>query len=456
MLPADKTANSTTCVCHAGDITSILLTSATKTGIYANTAIYGQGLLNLDAATRPIGTLSLAGSTSTTGIGATQISSVFAAPSGATGAVVVDSYKRGYSLATSALAIRDRDGFDLSTALSRFGTGTIYQDSIELAGKTLHFTSFVNAGEQPWRTDQRRAMAMHSDDGWAATLGMGVDGATALGLTPGGLEWSRLNIADRSFGQGHAGLVQNAVGGALTIPLGGAWMSLGYATGQPGRDGVQSSYWPGLQQAGDQRSQQLFSAAAGVQPLANLRLTGNLGYLREQESILGNRQSGAYSFGASSHTMFVGLGGELGLGGGFALFGSYEIGRTTTGGASGELIGNVSSIRSNAWRVGVKGEDIFDQGDRLMFSFSQPLAASGGTLTTVTPVGYDGFTGDVTYQTSSGALAPAHRESVLQAAYAAMLAPSAQLSVGAMVRLNPDNQKAPPQAVGIARLSLQY
>jgi hypothetical protein len=59
------------------DIAARLLTTANRTGIYASSAIYGQGLMDLEAASNPVGGLSLPTSTHTSGsLGSVSMSSI--------------------------------------------------------------------------------------------------------------------------------------------------------------------------------------------------------------------------------------------------------------------------------------------------------------------------------------------------------------------------------------------
>jgi subtilisin family serine protease len=95
-------------------VLSILFQSATKTGIYANKAIYGQGLLNLDAATKPLGTVSVAKGASVGGPSSplSNTGSVMGAAFGrglvnALGGrqmLVLDSFGRGYTIPISGVS----------------------------------------------------------------------------------------------------------------------------------------------------------------------------------------------------------------------------------------------------------------------------------------------------------------------------------------------------------------
>jgi hypothetical protein len=138
------------------------------------------------------------------------------------------------------------------------------------------------------------------------------------------------------------------------------------------------------------------------------------------------------------------------------LFGGYDMGWTRTSGATGALVDDVSNLRSSAWRMGVRGENVFDQDDMLLFAVSQPLAATKGRLKTTTPTSYNGFTGAIGYTSSSSSLAVSDRETNLQAAYSARLAYDVGLTVGGLVRLNPGNDKTASQTVGFTRLDFRF
>lgn len=81
------------------DIAARLLTTANKTGIYAVSAIYGQGLMDLEAASNPVGGLSLPTGAHTSG-SAGSISSSITLPSSIAASMrgakilVVDNYQK--------------------------------------------------------------------------------------------------------------------------------------------------------------------------------------------------------------------------------------------------------------------------------------------------------------------------------------------------------------------------
>ncbi|MCE7528259.1 S8 family peptidase [Polynucleobacter sp. IMCC 30228] len=77
-----------------------LLATANKTGVYANSDIYGQGLMDLNAATNPVGGLAITTSSSATGSVASATNSRITLPAGLASAIrgqkilVVDGYQR--------------------------------------------------------------------------------------------------------------------------------------------------------------------------------------------------------------------------------------------------------------------------------------------------------------------------------------------------------------------------
>jgi subtilisin family serine protease len=439
-----------------GDITSILLTTANKTGIYANTAIYGQGLLDLNKATQPVGTITIAGTNSITSLGQTELSSTFGKNGKAANVVVLDAFKRDFTVASNDLVVRNSDTFSPSAALGRFGTGLLSVDRVDVAGGWLDITSFTGANDSMGQRDQRHVTSIVGTGGWTANFATQSDGATATALTPLGPQWLRLAIADRSLSEGHGALIQNATGGSMALPFGDLSLSLGFASGQPGRDGVQNLP---LQSAGpgtDKPTQSLWTAGLGYQVWSGVKLTGTAGYLIERDSILGSQQGGSMGFGTAARTRFVSIGADVALGGGLSLFGGYDMGWTNSSGATGALVSDVSTVRSNAWRAGLRGESVFDSGDTLLLAVSQPLAATKGRLTTMTPTSYDGFTGTVGYTSGSASLAAGHRETDLQAAYAMRLDFDLGLSFGGLLRLNPANDNAAPQAIGFTRLNYRF
>lgn len=108
-------------------ITSILFNSANKTGVYADKATYGQGMLDIKAATKPQGSIVVPKSGSVTGNGISINTALVVLPT-AVGSIrlptqqmaVLDSYSRAYWVDAGMMVTRANSSFDLQDLLSKF------------------------------------------------------------------------------------------------------------------------------------------------------------------------------------------------------------------------------------------------------------------------------------------------------------------------------------------------
>src|SRR6266446_2784035 len=77
---------------------------------------------------------------------------------------------------------------------------------------------------------------------------------------------------------------------------------------------------------------------------------------------------------------------------------------------------NVIGFRSS-FALGLAGTDVFDDGDALSFSFSQPLRAEAAPVTLSYGVGRDWSNGSVIMGQTQSSLVPSGREFDLEAGY---------------------------------------
>ncbi|NQV21663.1 MAG: S8 family serine peptidase [Rhodospirillales bacterium] len=446
-------------------VTQILLTTANKSGIYSNTAVYGQGLLDMNAALTPAGEVLLAGSgtTSTSGGGlSASVSSTAFGNFGARGhkVVVLDSYRRDFGLSTSALIDRPRDTFDTQMALSRFGFGGATTEVVNYAGMKTTLT-FVDSPLGAYGYNGKgQAARFEIGDGYAVSFGIGVTPQMSLGLTPLGDQWRDLTLADKPLGHGFAAPLQDAVSASMTMPLTGPVkgieLTLGLATGQASKDSIQTPVGLNGAEPWNTRRQKVFALKAAVPVGERAKVALNLGALNEDGAVLGTRQTGTFGLGSDARTSFAGVSGEMAASEKVTLFAGYEMGWTKVNGQTGALVGGVDTLRSTSWRVGMAARGLAKKRDRLLFSVSQPLRVEGGAVTAVLPTSYNGFTDTVGYDTVRSGLAAERREVMVQTAYAVPLSGGVDLSLGGMMRLNPNNENAPADFVGLAKLGWEF
>jgi len=293
-------------------------------------------------------------------------------------------------------------------------------------------------------------------NGHAVGFGVGVTPQIGLGLTSVKDNWRGLTLADKPLGHGFASTLQDAVSVSATVPVRGVEFTAGVAAGQASRDSVQTPIGLNHAEPWNVRRQKVFALKAAVPVGERAKVAINVGRLDEDGAVLGAYQSGAFGLGSQGGTTFAGLSGEMMVAAGVTLFAGYETGWTKANGQTGNLVGHVDTIRSNAWRVGVAAESVMKRRDQLLLAVSQPLRVEGGSVSAVLPTSYNGFTDTVGYETVRSSLSAERREIMIQTAYALQLMDSLQLSLGGLLRLNPNNERAPADFIGLAKLGWQY
>jgi hypothetical protein len=373
---------------------------------------------------------------------------------------VLDSYRRDFGLSTSALINRPRDTFDSQMALSRFGFGGVETETVDYAGMKTTLTFVQSPLGAYGYSGEGQAARFDLGNGHAVAFGIGVTPQMSLGLTPLGDRWRGLTLADKPLGHGFAATLQDAVSASMTMPvpgpMRGAEITLGLAAGQASRDSIQTPVGLNDAEPWNTRRQKVFVLKAAVPVGTRAKVALNLGALSEDGAVLGTRQTGAFGLGSNARTSFAGLSGEIAVGEKTTLFAGYEAGWTKVDGATGALVGHVDTIRSTSWRVGLAARGVIGETDRVLFAVSQPLRVEGGAMTAVLPTSYNGFTDTVGYDTVRSSLAAERREIMVQTAYALQLMDSLELSLGGLLRLNPNNEKAPADFVGLAKLGWRF
>lgn len=124
-----------------------ILVTANKTGIYAATSIYGQGLMDLDAAASPVGSLSVPTSLSANGVSRSLGSSALALPQGVVlsglpaKVLVLDSFQNAPFYISSASLIQNKKN------QVRFDYGNIIDESITVNQNGIDFRLGKNLSE---------------------------------------------------------------------------------------------------------------------------------------------------------------------------------------------------------------------------------------------------------------------------------------------------------------------
>ena len=412
------------------ELAARLLTTANKTGIYSDSSIYGQGLLDLDAATRPVGALGVAsGNSLNSGLSDIGANTISVSGAGLGNSLV--SALQGHTM-----ALFDQQGFpflsDASqlvqqspplSAVSRLqhheqhlSNGARLQlgkssslmtnpgSGLQSDYLALQFGSRPNAYADHQNTIDR-FMGINANPGWF--FGVYADAF----VTP---DQSR---DDSSFTAPWLSFARNgwSSGGAMDLGLGK--LRIGMFEGSQFKNSATDDLLTGHSEHhsnGSLLEYALWSPA--------FSLNFQRGFISEDDSFLGASFGQNLGQLKNSGTEFFGLNGHVQLNSNWQGIFAVYLGTTESSlGANGLVENSASfnvdnSVNSNSWSLGLNSSPDWQTDDRLSISLHQPLRVQSGqgSLQLAT-----GRTTDrqVIYETVNFDLQPQGREQQLELLY---------------------------------------
>ena len=397
----------------------ILLTSATDLGAAGVDDTFGHGLLNLDAASQPLGALSVPTSDAVEGPAmeleqtTIRLGAAFGDALGGNAflgdAIILDDFDRPYKIGLgrnvkgagrelrfdSLLAHRDTetvtlpaaDGLSLSIGIDH---RTYYRsDAAGLAEQTASGPAFENLNVLGALSDSTRL-------GFAYNLSPGQTAAARHeGTDTAGLFWmadDSLNPHLSLIGAGNGMSLEQRIGDETRLSF--AWLDTvdGDRTirGSVGQAALQHDFAGG----------------------GSLRL--GIASVHEDGAFLNSEADGAFGAGTEADSRFYSLSGALPVGEGIDLIGSVTVANTAVDDGGG-LLKNWDAVWSGAFGLGVVARDVFGPQDRLGFLAGQPLRVESAEATLTLPVARD-LDGNVIQQSERVDLTPSGREIDLQIA----------------------------------------
>lgn len=446
-------------------IRDILFRTANKTGIYSNASIYGQGFLDLDKATAPVGGTSVAtGSTVKSGT-TTTTSTVASFGRGVRSVgggdlphmIVLDEYGRDYEVDTTSFFTHVNDSFDASSALAGFGKG---MDSFT-QGRATYAYSFTpdsknmltNAALDGMRLFIEAPLGKNS----SLSTSFNVDPTASFGLAARDEIFSGAVVDDEALTNPYMTLAKNPVTfTARTMLTDDVWVKAGSFMGQQATD-------PSAPQTTTDDPNYISArgavfghvAEAGVKIAKKSGIALNAGFVQEEGAFLGSTSSGAASLADKTTTSFVAASAQFDLGGGLKAFGGFEMGWSDVKAASNSLVKDISGVSSQSFRVGLTKTGVVGQKDRLGFVISQPLRVNSGTASLDVPVARDAA-GNLTTKRASLALGAEGSELDIQAFYGTEVTKDSSFSAGLLFRQNPGHADGGNEAVALARYKLSF
>ena len=409
------------------ELVTRLLDTANDSGIYADSAIYGHGLLDLDAATRPVGGTNFVLGNTVDGFGSPAAQTRFN-----------HGYAFGNAL-TLSFAGQEIAAFDALGAPFWYRLGGFARTAAP-AALPARLDAFMARETWAPRTAPpadppgfglvRPAAAAGGEDGTSPPLlGGFAPAGRSVGrkVGPAGLRFGFVDAPAPGLGGGHLSLARRAPAFDAESP-GGLGFTVFSTEGLRGRapvSGAFLSWQPSPNRPGD---------GPEAQPGPSLRLAG--GWMAERRTMLGSRTAGAFGR-LSAGAAFIGFDGGAQVGG-WRLNASAEAGMTYARAGGGMLTG-VSPLYSSAFAL--RAERALDADSTLRLSVSQPLRVEAGRARLSIPVGRTKER-RVLRRSLTANLAPDGRQIDIAARWRKRLSAGGELRLGAAWTLDPGHDAA--------------
>lgn len=411
-----------------------LLLTANGGGIYANEAIYGQGLMDLEAATRPVGATSVVtGATvsdasfpvSDTGV---QLGAAFGdglkSALGGVQLAVFDSQNATFFVDLEPFVQLADASTDMSALLKRFGNLETQSFSFGSGTLALALTSEpVGLGKDSQSTVERFSFTSQLSDGNALFVSFNEDPSQHFGLHGGDSVDSAALITQDAFASPYLSMTEDTFAFATTSKI-------------KGLGDLRVSSFTGEVEEGEEAKAFGTAMELAMQPTDSANVAVQFGIVGEEETFLGASTQGAFGFDGDTPTLFSGISADLALTGKLSLVGSVYTGFSTPNPASDSLFTDVSQIQSQSFSLGLVGQDLLRDGDGFGFVLNQPLRVTSGTADIALTSGRDAA-GNLSVTNLTADLTPTGRELDFEVFYNMALGDETSLTASAALRREP-------------------
>lgn len=381
-----------------GTSAQVLFATATDLGAPGVDPIYGNGLLNLQAAFQPVGNLSVATQTGNVSVNQLVSSIQASGPLGLmqvlqlalTNYTVFDSFSRDFKKNLSYLVNYKPSAQSLAQTVT---SPQAKVSSTRLAdGSSLSFGNqdvVGNGVDKPMghAADENWMVSFTDANGSTVAAGQGFPASASFA----GAMWGTANsLSTQSSSLG----VANAV---ASLAEGGMFTAVGTNIGKNTRLAFGWS---------ETKASDPLSGNDWIAPNANAFNAGfitkitngwtgglSMSMLSEQSGLLGSvyDQSGPINFGSKNQTMSMGVSSGFALGEKTDLLLEAAIARTNGSTSSNSLLSSVSPLYARSYGASLAERDVIDNGDRFELTVKAPLKVySGSASLTVDSVAADG------------------------------------------------------------------
>lgn len=436
---------------NAGEVAAILYDTATDLGATGKDSVYGSGLVNLAAAMQPLGTTSVAVSSSLqqVGVGDSVVLSEgafgdmgsFAASVG--DVMILDGYNRSFridlgdQLRVTEPTITLENFLDTAAQYRKKSFDLSPDMSLDLSWnerqRFRHIDAyFYDSGLRPdVVTDLRLSFAYDMKDGQRLSFSQGKAFAEIMDdyqyddfLTTGKGGFSSLIVRDGSQVMAYA------------KPL-GRLSKLNFTFGHGKKEWTDYN----LEAESFMLQSRLGHTLAGV-----LHVSLDLGLLNEKGSVLGSLSGGALQIGEGATTAFSAARFDLDVTARLRLFGRASHGWTRVDTSPTSLLESVDNITSSSFSLGIEGTSLLRKDDRFSLAFGQPLRVNKGTAQLAHVQSRDYVTNTLNFESRALSLAPTGREIDIELSYGVSNILGMSLRLNLLHQINPGHNKNVPDA----------
>lgn len=407
------------------ELVNRLLVTANKTGIYSDSSIYGQGLLDLDTATRPVGATAIAsGSSLDSGLVPLNQSSINTF-SGALGNSLQSALgdhnmavfdELGFPFIQSASALISNSPTSPKTSTLRHRTEQLEGGSRIQVGAAIDHWQRNNSGfytDNPSDQIQPDYFALQAQDsqGGERFAGINANPGWFFGVYADSFVTPGTTNDDSSFAAPWLRFARNGWSSGGAIALGEGKLRMGVFEG--------SASWNRYQPVSEHRGNGAIMEYSLTINDQALGLSIQSGFVNERDTFLGTEIGSALGQLENSETYFAGINGHLQIRKNWqGLFALYS-GTTDSGleqGTNSGLFNFDSSIASSSWSLGLSGHSLWQPNDQLSIYLAQPLRIERGQASLQLASGRT-VDRQVIYQTVAIDLQPQGREQQLEMNY---------------------------------------
>ena len=408
------------------ELVNRLLVTANKTGIYSDSSIYGQGLLDLDTATRPVGATAVAsGDSLDSGLVPLNQSSI-STFGGALGNSLQSALgdhnmtvfdELGFPFIQSASALIGSSPTTSKASALRHSSEQLEDGrKIQVGAAINHWQDNSSPGfytDNPSEQIQPDYFALQTQNshGGERFAGINANPGWFFGVYADSFVTPGTTNDDSSFAAPWLRFARNGWSSGGAIALGEGKLRLGVFEG--------SASWNRYQPVSEHRGNGAIMEYSLTINDQALGLSIQSGFVNERDTFLGTEIGSALGQLENSETYFAGINGHLQIRENWqGLFALYS-GTTDSGleqGTNSGLLNFDSSIASNSWSLGLSGHSLWQPNDQLSIYLAQPLRIERGQASLQLASGRT-VDRQVIYQTVAIDLQPQGREQQLEMNY---------------------------------------